>query len=152
MENDTVESADPTGLSSAIEKQLTPALIKLDYLVHVPGTAIDEFLHELNYLISASVPLSKDIVADILNRHNCQVEESVVANITSAVSTSNPISKGVEKGGSLSTSYQCKKYYRDYFNVVEPLTFILDRKKFKTYQYVPLLKSLQQLEKSFLIK
>lgn len=34
-------------LPSIIEQQLGSALLKLEYLVHVPGTAIDEFLQEL---------------------------------------------------------------------------------------------------------
>ncbi|XP_051813199.1 uncharacterized protein LOC127536542 isoform X3 [Acanthochromis polyacanthus] len=145
VESDTVESANPEVLSSAIEKQLAAALLKLEYLVHVPGTAVDDFLYELNYLSSASVPLSKAIVADILKRLNFQVEDSVVANIISAVYTTNPISKAIEKGGPLSSSYQRKKYYRDCFSVVEPVTFILDGKKRRTFQYVPILKSLQQV-------
>lgn len=68
VENNTVESIDPKAISSTIEKQLAAALLNLEYLVHVPGTAIDEFLQELSFLSSASVPLSRDFVADILNR------------------------------------------------------------------------------------
>ncbi|XP_028298400.1 uncharacterized protein LOC114460675 [Gouania willdenowi] len=144
VESDIVDQADSNTLLSAIEKQLAAALLKLEYLVHVPGTAIDEFLSELSYLSSAIEPLSKDIVSDVFKRHNIQVEDSV-ATIASAVHTSNPISKAVEKGGPLSSTYQRKKYYRNSFNVVEPLTFILNGNKFRSFQYVPILKSLQQL-------
>lgn len=47
VENDTVESADPKALSSTTEKQLVAALLKLEYLVHLPGTSIDEFYMSL---------------------------------------------------------------------------------------------------------
>ncbi|XP_051800542.1 uncharacterized protein LOC127532612 [Acanthochromis polyacanthus] len=108
-------------LPSVIEQQLAAALLKLECLVHVPGTAIDEFLQELHYLInSASVPLSRSVVTNILQHYNLQVDDSVVKEITKAVYSSNPVPKAIEKGGPLSTSYQRKQYYKEKFCVVEP--------------------------------
>ncbi|XP_051250261.1 uncharacterized protein LOC127360044 [Dicentrarchus labrax] len=133
-------------LPSAIEQQLAAALLKLEYLVHVPGTAIDDFLQELYYLINiASVTVSRSVVTDILKHHKIQVDDSVVTEITTAVCSSNPVPKAIEKGGPLSTSYQRKQFYKEKFCVVEPVTYILDHKKKHTFQYVPLLKSLQQI-------
>lgn len=139
-------------LPSVIKQQLAAALLKLEYLVHVPGTAIDEFLQELYHLINfASVPLSRGVVADILQHHNLQVDDSVVTEITTAVCSSNPVPKAIEKGGPLSTSYQRKQYYKEKFCVVEPITYILDHKKKHTFQYVPLLESLHQILSSKVI-
>lgn len=46
----------------------------------------------------------------------------------------------------LSTSYLRKQYYKESFKVVEPIEYILDAKGKKIQiQYVPVLKSLQQL-------
>lgn len=133
-------------LSGAIEQQFAAALLKLEYLVHVPGTAIDEFLQEVYHLISsASVPVSRSFVTDILKRNNLQVADSVVEEITTAICASNPVPKAIEKGGPLATSYQRKQYYKEKFSVVEPFTYILDHKKKQSFQYVPLLKSLQQI-------
>lgn len=111
------------------------------YLVHVSDTAIDDFLQELYYLINtASVTLSRGVVSGILKHHNLQVDDSVVTEITTAVCSSNPVLKAIEKGGPLSTSYQRKQFYKVKFCVVEPVTYLLDRKKKHTFQYVPLLK------------
>ena len=132
-------------LPDVIEQQLAAALLKLEYLVHVPGTAIDEFLQELYLISSASVPLSRRVVSDILERHNLQVDDSVVTEISTAACSANPVQRAIEKGGPLSTSYQRKQYYKEKFSVVEPITYILDHKKKHTFQYVPLLKSLQQI-------
>lgn len=133
-------------LPDLIEKQLAVALLRLECLIHVPGTAVDEFLQELNYLLcSLTIPLSKGIVSDILHCHNVQVDESVVTEITTAVCSSNLISKAIGKGGPLSSSYQRKQYYKEQFCVVEPVTYILDNKNKRTFQYVPILKSLQQI-------
>lgn len=104
------------------------------------------FLQELHYLInSASVPLSRSVVTNIFQHYNLQVDDSVVTEITKAVHSSNPVPKAIEKGGPLSTSYQRKQYYQEIFGVVEPTTFILDHKKKHTFQYVPLLESLQKI-------
>lgn len=113
-------------LPSAIEQQLAAALLKLEYLVHVPGTATDDFLQELYYLINtASAMLSRGVVTDILKHHNLQVDDSVVTEITTAVCSSNPVPKAIEKGGHLSTSYQCKQFYKEKFCVVEPVTYMI---------------------------
>lgn len=55
------------------------------------------------------------------------------------------------KGGLLSTSYQCKQYYKEKLRVVEPITYILDHKRKYTFQYVPLLDSLLQILNSKVI-
>ena len=48
-------------------------------------------------------------MTDILKDHNLQVDDSLVTEIITAVSSSNPVS--IEKGGPLSTSYQRKQYF-----------------------------------------
>lgn len=117
-------------LPNAIEQQLAAALLKLEYLVHVPGTAIDEFLQELYHLKSAaSVPVSRGFITDIFSRHHLQVEDSVVEEILAAVCLSDPLQKPIGKGGPLSTTYQRKQFYREKFGVVEPVTYILDQKR-----------------------
>lgn len=54
-------------------------------------------------------------------------------------------SKAIEKDGPLSCAYQRKKYNKAKCNVVEPLEYIFDVKENKTFQYVPILESLQVL-------
>lgn len=128
---------------SAIQKQLAAALLKLEHLVHVPGTAIDDFLQELHFLLNtASASLFQGSLSTIFERHKLQVDDSVISEIVTAA-ISNPVHQAIEKGGTLSTTYQRKKYYKEEFAVVEPVTYTLDHKKKHTFQYVPLLKSLQ---------
>ncbi|XP_030613299.1 uncharacterized protein LOC115800188 [Archocentrus centrarchus] len=125
------------------EQQLATALLQLEFLVQVPGIAVDEFLQELNYLLnSASVPTG--VVRDILERHKVQFTDDLVKDIISALCASNPVCRAIEKGGSLSTVHRRLKYYREKFCVVEPVTYLLDNKK-ATFQYVPILKLLQQI-------
>lgn len=128
---------------NTLQKQLAAALLKLEHLVHVPGTAVDDFLQDLHFLLTtASASLFRDLLNTIFERHSLQVDDSVVTEIVTAA-ISNPVHKAIEKGGTLSTTYQRKTYYKKEFSIVEPVTYTLDHKKKHTFQYVPLLKSLQ---------
>ncbi len=53
--------------------------------------------------------------------------------------------RSIQKGGPLSTPHLHKQYYKENFSVVEPAEYILDAKNKRSFQYVPILKSLQQL-------
>ncbi|XP_024118466.2 uncharacterized protein LOC112139860 [Oryzias melastigma] len=136
-------------LYDLIEQQLGAALLKLEYLAHVPGTAIDEFLQELHHLLSSSTAtISKSLVDDILKSNNIQVDESIIGDIATAVCSATPVQKSLQKGGSLSTSYQRRRFYTQKFGVVEPVTHVLNAKEKHTFQYVPILKSLQHILRS----
>lgn len=142
-------NTQPRELPGLIEQQLGAALLKLEYLVHVPGTAIDEFLQELHHLLSSPTStVSKGLVGDILQSNNIQVDKSIIADIATAVCSATPVHKALEKGGPLSTSYQRRCYYNQKFGVVEPVTHVLNTKEKHTFQYVPILKSLQQILRS----
>lgn len=88
---------------------------------------------------------SRSLVSDILETHNLQLDDCVVTEFTTVVCSANPVQRAIEKGGPLSTVYQRKQHYKEKFSVVEPITYILDHRKKHTFQYVPLLKSLQQI-------
>lgn len=133
-------------LPKLIERKVASVLLKLENLVHVPTTAIDEVLGELDYLIrSASIPVTSNIVSDLFKNHKLQVDESIIKELSTAVCTGNPLGKAIEKNGPLGTAFKRKQYYKKHFNVVEPIEFVLDSKTKRSFQYIPLLKSLQQL-------
>ncbi|XP_063047290.1 uncharacterized protein LOC134441029 isoform X1 [Engraulis encrasicolus] len=139
-----VEQAVPhSPVPNTLQKELAAALLKLEHLVLVPGTAIDDFLQNLHFLLTtASASLFRGSLNAILESHNLQIDDSVVTEIVTAA-ISSPVHQAIEKGGSLSTTYQRKVFYKKEFDVVEPVTYTLDHKKKRTFQYVPLLKSLQ---------
>lgn len=135
-------------LSKIIETNFAAALLKLEHICHVPASVVNEFLEELHFLYtSASLPLSIKNIQDVLQSHNITVDKTIIQEIVSAASTSNPLFKAIGKGGPLSYDYQRKKYYKEIFHVVEPIEYILDFKEKKTYQYIPILQSLQQIFK-----
>ncbi len=143
IESDVHSSND---LPNEIKHNFAAALLKLEHLSHVPSTAIDEFLQELYILNSTlSIPINTDVLADAFQKHNLEVDKSVLKEIATTLSTDNPIHKAIQKGGCLSSAYQRKQYYKTNFNVVDPVEYILDAKNKKTFQYISILDSLQVL-------
>lgn len=55
--------------------------------------------------------------------------------------------KAIAKEGPLATAHKRQKYYKENFEVVEPVEYILESRTNRTFRYVPVLKTLQQLLK-----
>ncbi|XP_024118247.1 uncharacterized protein LOC112139642, partial [Oryzias melastigma] len=131
-------------LSDSIELNLASLLLKLENYYHVPSVAINELLSDLHYLISACEPISKKLITDTLGKHKICVDSHLIDELSN-ITLSNPLLKAIGKEGPLATSYKRKKYYKKIFKVIEPVEYILDSQTQRTFQYVPILKSLQQL-------
>lgn len=145
-DSDVESETKEQDLSKTIELRLGSLLLKLENYFHVPRTAIDELLAELHYLIgSASVPISNEAIQETLRNHNICVDQIVIKELTSALSSCNPLLKGIAKDGPLATAHKRSKYYKENFDIVDPVEYILDSKTRRTFQYIPVLKTLEQL-------
>ena len=76
---------------------------------------------------------------------NCQVDETILQDLASTLSKSNPITASCSGRGPLSTAWKRKTYYKKHFNIVESVEFVLDSQNKKSFQYISILKSLQQI-------
>lgn len=110
-----------TYLPEVIENNFAAALLKLEHFAHVPGKKIYEFLEELHYLHSATLRLSIEILEEVFQKHSPTTDKSAVTEVATALCTSNPLLKAIEKGGPLNSTYLHNKYYQESFNVVEPI-------------------------------
>lgn len=141
LDDDCNEMAND--LPSVVVQNLAAMLLKLEHLVHVPSLAIGVFSEEMHYLLkSVSVPLSVAGVQQVFEKHNLHVDESVIKEIAATIA-SNPLHSAI--GGSSCTAYKRTQFYKDNFSVVEPIEYCLDEQQTNTFQYVPVLKSLQLL-------
>lgn len=110
-----------TYLPEVIENNFAAALLKLEHFAHVPGKKMYEFLEELHYLHSATLRLSIEILEEVFQKHSPTTDKSAVTEVATALCTSNPLLKAIEKGGPLNSTYLHNKYYQESFNVVEPI-------------------------------
>lgn len=112
----------------------------------MPGSHIDDFLQELYYLLSsASVPASKGLVHEILECHSLEIEEAVITEITTAVCSCTQVPRAIKKMALLALPINVNNITSKNSVLLShlPMYFIVKSKK--TFQYVPLLKSLQQI-------
>lgn len=130
-------------LPEVIERKIAVILLKLEHNIHIPAKGLDELLEELHFLSSASVPVTKCAIAEIFNRHNFSIGQTVVEELANSVCVSHPVIKSFEKCGPLATSYKRKQYYKVHFRVVEPIEYFLEQRR--SFQYVPLLQILQEI-------
>lgn len=131
-------------VSRSIERKFASVLLKLEHVSLVPGVAIDDLLQELQYLLcTVSVPVAYQKISWLLQERNCQVDAAIVQELASVLCESHPIPTAIR--GPLSTVWKRKAYYKKHFGVVEPKEHMLDHNDKRSFQYVPILKSLQQI-------
>lgn len=141
-----IEADKNENLEDAVIHKLASVLLKLEINSHVPTSAIDVLLEDLHFIFtSAVVPVTNSIAVDVFKKHELNVDQLIIDELSIAISTHNPLLKAIAKDGSLATGFKRQKYYKEHFKVVEPVEYVLDARAKKTYQYVPILKSLQQL-------
>lgn len=80
-----------------------------------------------------------------MKKHNCNIDKAVIKELAKLVDTTSPIITAIGKDGPLATAYKRKEYYKKHVNVVEPIEYILNANENMTYQYIPILQSLQQM-------
>lgn len=74
---------------------------------HVPSSAIDELLEELQCLLStASISSTRNIICDTLANHNLTVDGLVTEELVSALCLTGPVYKAIGKGCPLATSFR----------------------------------------------
>lgn len=133
-------------LKHNVELKLASLLLKLEHIYLVSSVAVDELLQEFVHLIStASVPLIHQSIVQHLRNGNSHVDETVVKDLVFALCKSHPITASLGSPGPLSTAWKRKAYYKKHFDIVEPVEIVLDPQNKKSFQYIPLLKSLQQI-------
>lgn len=96
-------------LPEIIEQNIASVILKLEHILFVPATAINELLGELHHLLSSSsVPITFNSLSEVLTNHNITVSERVVKELSEVVCKSNPVTKAFAKDGPLATAYKRK--------------------------------------------
>lgn len=94
-----------------------------------------------------SVPISNEAIQETFRNHNVSVDQIVIKELTTALSSCDPLLKSIAKDGPLATAHKRSKYYKENFDIVDPVEYILDSKTRRTFQYIPVLRTLEQLLK-----
>ena len=129
-----------------LRKKTACILLKLENIIHIPKAVVDEVLSELHFILSKlAVPVTKATVLDVVQRYKLPVEESVADELAAVLCKTNPLALAIAKDGPLATAYKRTQFYISHFGVIQPVEYILDAQRNRSFQYIPLLQSLQQL-------
>lgn len=82
---------DLCGLGKHFEHNLASLLLKMQTILHIPESAVQEVIQHLWQIHDLSQPLLYSNVKAILKKHHLDVDESLIKEIVCAVSESNVI-------------------------------------------------------------
>ena len=80
--------------------------------------------------------------------NNCTVAPAIITDLAEQLCNFRPISAALGAGGPLSSAFKRRSYSKEHFQCVDPVEYILDYQKNKTFQDVPILKTLQEIMKN----
>lgn len=129
--------------SNVVVEYIASLLLKLESVHNVSVRCIDELVDDLHF-IANSAPISsvKSIIVSHLMKNNQTIDDTVVTSLVEELCNSNPLSAALSSAGPLSSSFKRRQYYKEKFEVVEPVEYILEPNEKRSFQYVPVLKSL----------
>lgn len=91
---------------------------------------------------SGSEALSNNVILDIFTNRNLFVYHLVFKELINALLSFNPLLKAVANNGPIDSAFIWGQYYRKHFAIVDPIEDMLKSETNKTFQYIPILKSL----------
>lgn len=134
--------------SSVVLKRIGLLLLKLESIYNVSVRCIDSLVEDLHFISSsASVDIVRNTLDSTLRLNQCKVDQVIITDLAEQLCNFHPISTALGGGGPLSLAFKRRRYFKKNFHCVNPVEYILDFEKNKTFQYVSILKTLQELFK-----
>ncbi|XP_049450794.1 uncharacterized protein LOC125900072 [Epinephelus fuscoguttatus] len=151
---DPIPEAEPLFENGeAIKNQLASLLLRMQTILHVSNTAIQEVIDELFDIGEFANQNVKKIIQKVLDANNCVADASVVASLSDEIQLLNPL-KFLSRQGPLGTERKRQSFYKKNFTVIEPVEYVLNAQEKKhSFVYVPILDLLSKLlEKSEILQ
>ncbi|XP_039905983.1 uncharacterized protein LOC120745310 [Simochromis diagramma] len=140
---------DPESASCTVLQGLGLLLLKLESTYNVSVRCINALVEDLFYISSsASVEAVKNIIDSALKSNKCTVDHTIIKDLAEQLCSSHPISRALGAGGPLGSAFKRNKYFKEHFQFVDPIEYILDAEQKKSFQYVPVRKTLQEVLKN----
>ena len=109
---------------------------------------IDALVEDLQFISScASVAVVRNILDSTLKSNKCVDDKAIITDLAEQLCNFHPISTAFAADGPLGSAFKRRKYFRDTFQCVDAVEYILDSQKNKSFQHVPILNTLQELLK-----
>lgn len=137
----------------AIKRQLASLFLRMQTILHVSNSAVQEVIDELFDIGDFAYKNIKSIIENVLEKNNCAADASVVTSLSDEIQSLNPL-KFLSRAGCFGTECKRQSFYRKNFTVVEPVEYVLNAQEKKhSFVYVPILDLLYKLlERSEIIQ
>ena len=140
---------DPECASNLVLKRIGLLLLKLKTICNASVKCIDALVEDLHFISSsASVAVVRNTLDSTLRVNECIVDQAIITDLAEQLCNFHPISTALGAGGPLSSAFRRRSYFKEHFQCVDPVEYILDLQKNKTFHYVPILKTLQEIVKN----
>lgn len=137
---------DPEDASDIVVQRIGLLLLKLESVYNASVRCIDALVEDLQFISSsASVAVVKGILSSTLNSYQCIVDQAIITDLAEQLCKFHPISTSLGAGGSFGSAFLRRRYFKEHFQCVCPVEYFLDSQKNKSFQYVPILKTLQKV-------
>ncbi|KAK0137892.1 hypothetical protein N1851_025902 [Merluccius polli] len=130
----------------SLEHKLASLFLCMQTVLHISKQATQKILEELNDIVHYSRSHAEQNVREVLHKHNQEIDDNVVEEVTEAVLRANPLYESTKAKGALSTDYRRNCYYLGNFPVVQPVEYLYETGvSKKSFVYVPVLQMLDRL-------
>lgn len=155
--SDLLEASDDEGTidcdkesaSYLILQRIGLLLLKLESVYNASVKCIDALVEDLQFISSsASFEVVRNILDSTLKLNKCIVDQAIITDLAEQLCNFHPISTALAAGGPLGSAFKRRRYFKEHFQCVDPVEYILDSQKNKTFQYVPILETLQKVLKN----
>lgn len=127
-----------------IQNQLGSLFLRMQALLHVSNSAVQEIIDELFDIGEFAYQNIKTVIDKVLKDNSVTVDALVVASLTEELQTLNPL-RFLSRYGPLGTERKRQSFYRKNFTVIKPVEYVLNAQDKHTFVYVPFIDLLSKL-------
>lgn len=128
----------------SVKLKLASLFLRMQTLLHVSKSATQDIVDELYEIGTLAGECTKTSIENVLRQHNCNIEGTTLALITEAIQGTNPLGF-LSRSGPFGTDHKRSTFFKDNFPVIEPVEYVIDADRKKTFVYVPILSVLTEL-------
>ncbi|KAL3999898.1 somatostatin receptor 2 [Sarotherodon galilaeus] len=128
-----------------LEHKLASLFLCMETVLHVSRAATQKIVEDFHNLLSFSNIRTLTSVKEILSKHEIEVNDCVLQDISNALVQTNPLLLTTSEKGPLSTDHRRNIYFKEQFSVVEPTEYLYNTAHKNSFVYISVTKILETL-------